>query len=540
MTSAALPEVCNPEQELLRASRPVYLHFLDREYTSSVGLYGRVSVSQILRDVRTISMSTYETLLISTSTVLESEYATAVLQLKSLLSRDIVMTLRESSVPDLIEVKREQYAHVPHLYPMYFNSAWEKIFGADPSFIQRTRDTTSDIEVALKRDLEDPSVPSTVFDDRTMLVAFADMLDPEVDNLRRDLVDKLDSRGSRAITAQLFAGLRSNSREDLKAMAAFTRMLSEEYVLSYIKEYQATTATGLSSGIPTFPRLAPTSPFHHLPLWVEQYRALGILRWLDAAPPEALAEVRAGAPFQAFVEASRLAISCRQTDEPATLNEWARRARLPPTRHTVAAINRSLAAAADAWWTILTERSLIPAAWIGTTGLAMGTERRARHLTRTVLEAVDRFSRALDRNPIVLASQHEPALRDTLVVALRAALPSHITITSESASRRGRTDILIQKGEISILLCECKRWNGPSAIAEGLAQLMKYRTLSDRDLCLILFSEARDASRLIPIVIRVAIERLVLYGAVRRVGQDYITVAISELEFTVWVRIVSL
>lgn len=91
----------------------------------------------------------------------------------------------------------------------------------------------------------------------------------------------------------------------------------------------------------------------------------------------------------------------------------------------------------------------------------------------------------MEQTPAPYLSMDEPTLRLTLLNPLNAIGPSGAT--AEAYNGRGKVDILMRHRSSSLLLAECKLYDGPNSIVEAIDQLLRYATWRDRDLCLIVF-----------------------------------------------------
>ena len=108
-----------------------------------------------------------------------------------------------------------------------------------------------------------------------------------------------------------------------------------------------------------------------------------------------------------------------------------------------------------------------------------------------VLEAIEAWGKFQEGLGIDWTRCHESHVRDMLAGAL-SSLPGALSVTTESSRLGGRTDILIQAGSKSILVCECKIWEGPKSFHDAMKQVLGYSIWRDRALALIFFVQNQD------------------------------------------------
>lgn len=290
-------------------SRPIYLHFFDREFLGALRLYHALPIARMLEDLRWVLLSSYEHCFCSTSLVFENRFAQEALKEFPLLFAEghIQLALREPSLADFIETtKRPQYEHAIDLYPFYYDSTWQELAELGPQFIPRQKDTSREVERSLRRSIESGGVAHhiTVFEPRAM----ADDLLPFFEREHAYLTDLLLSRGHKAVTKLLFGSVleRYWSLESIhRVYRSLEFAISEAYISSYLDEYGGTIATGLASIGEVFTHLCLTYPLHDLRLWRELYLRLGIMGRLKALSTEQLVVLRSESIYIGFVEMVR-------------------------------------------------------------------------------------------------------------------------------------------------------------------------------------------------------------------------------------------
>ena len=105
-----------------------------------------------------------------------------------------------------------------------------------------------------------------------------------------------------------------------------------------------------------------------------------------------------------------------------------------------------------------------------------------------IIRNIYAFGRSLAESAPRIKTLNEEECRDHFVAFLRAIKPD-FSITAETFSRSGRTDMLIT-GSNSSLVIECKHWRGPSYFKEAIGQLLKgYLTHSSQNAAILVFNK---------------------------------------------------
>ena len=73
------------------------------------------------------------------------------------------------------------------------------------------------------------------------------------------------------------------------------------------------------------------------------------------------------------------------------------------------------------------------------------------------------------------------------------------SVTAETFSKLGKTDIRLRVDEGNALISECKVWQGPSAYVDALEQLFRYLTWRQNYGVLIVFSRRKDMTAAVSI-----------------------------------------
>lgn len=296
-------------------SRPVYLHYFDRELLSCMGAYNTLSDEQILFDTKLILLSTYEYTYFSTALVFENRYARMISNKLPLMFQrgHIRLAMRESSIHDYIVSKQEQYRHARERYRFYFDGSWKFIEELGPIYLHKYLDTSTVLEKNIVSNISKGAVYATT--ERLLI----DTNNAEIAKLLPYAAESIVERNGRAITRLLFDSSFNKYNPMANTRRFFETVISEHYVDSYITEFNGTIASGLSSGIEYFSFFCPTYPFHHIPVWHQLYNRLGCIPIIRMMCQDELSDVRESIEFQAFIDATRKFIA-RSVDFHSTGN----------------------------------------------------------------------------------------------------------------------------------------------------------------------------------------------------------------------------
>ncbi len=282
-------------------AQAVYLHFLDRELLSTVRLYTALSLELVRDDVTIGLASTYEPLYLSASLVFENRFARQLIhQMRDLFQLgEIRIALHESSLGAFVLAKQAQYEHARRDYAFYFDDTWRRILDLGPAILPRATDTTVYLAESLPLVLSSADVNLTL-EKEGMRVSQA-----EVAQLAEPVGDRLESRGSLAITARLFEDAVRRAHITAGGQDALAMLISDNYIRSYMDEYNGTIFTGLACGVVGFDYLCRTYPVTDLVRWRSLFSAVNLLGSVRGVAPAELLVVRHDAEFRAFINSVR-------------------------------------------------------------------------------------------------------------------------------------------------------------------------------------------------------------------------------------------
>jgi hypothetical protein len=168
----------------------------------------------------------------------------------------------------------------------------------------------------------------------------------------------------------------------------------------------------------------------------------------------------------------------------------------PPTAEARAAYDRAFATLQHVGWPDETHalgeqfRVLAVAADAGEAAAALGLSawdlaRSGRDDCERALDVLLAVGRAMERAAPTYAGAGEETLRDHLVTALNGAFAG--SVYAEARNGAGRTDILIRIADRTVLVVECKVWNGSKRLHDAVDQLLGYLTRRDEASALVTF-----------------------------------------------------
>ncbi len=102
-----------------------------------------------------------------------------------------------------------------------------------------------------------------------------------------------------------------------------------------------------------------------------------------------------------------------------------------------------------------------------------------------MLEVIERAGDAMERTATSHAARHEEELRDEILVALNAAFKGGAA--GEVFNKRGKTDLHVVEDGRTLLIGECKWWNGAVGVTRALDQLLGNLTVHDGKAVLVCF-----------------------------------------------------
>lgn len=108
-----------------------------------------------------------------------------------------------------------------------------------------------------------------------------------------------------------------------------------------------------------------------------------------------------------------------------------------------------------------------------------------------VVESITHTATYMENHVKSFSEMGEEQIRDHIVAMLNGMLS--IRATGETFNGNGKTDILYPYKEKNLFIGECKIWDGPSTITNGIGQLEGYLGWNDMKASLIIFYKNKDS-----------------------------------------------
>lgn len=112
-----------------------------------------------------------------------------------------------------------------------------------------------------------------------------------------------------------------------------------------------------------------------------------------------------------------------------------------------------------------------------------------------ILDILDNQARSFEKTPKALASLGEESLRDLILANLNSIFAGKAT--SETFSKKGKTDIYLNIDQGNILIFECKLWGGKKILHETIDQLRRYLTWRHNFGVIIFFVRNKNFSKIV-------------------------------------------
>lgn len=108
-----------------------------------------------------------------------------------------------------------------------------------------------------------------------------------------------------------------------------------------------------------------------------------------------------------------------------------------------------------------------------------------------ILGNIHATGKMLERHFRAYAGKDEETLRDNFLVSLKGVA------TGETFNNKGKTDILVRKGDSNEFIGECKFWKGKKSFLDTISQLLNYLSYRDTKAAVILFVPNVDFTTII-------------------------------------------
>ena len=111
-----------------------------------------------------------------------------------------------------------------------------------------------------------------------------------------------------------------------------------------------------------------------------------------------------------------------------------------------------------------------------------------------ILQVIHDMGKVFETLPATYINKGEEDLRDHLLLQLAPRFKNEGTMTGETFSKVGKTDILYRYNNSNVFLAECKFWKGQAQYLETISQLLSYLTWRDSKAAVIMFVKNKEMS----------------------------------------------
>lgn len=113
-----------------------------------------------------------------------------------------------------------------------------------------------------------------------------------------------------------------------------------------------------------------------------------------------------------------------------------------------------------------------------------------------IIATMSSMIKVMERSPDVFKPMGEEPLRTVLLVALNGLYEGDAT--GETFNGKGKTDILIRRGDRNVFIAECLMWRGKDYLRKKMnGQLFQYAMWRDSKLALVIFNRGGDFTKAI-------------------------------------------
>lgn len=297
----------NPQHLIAQIDKPIYLHFLNRELLSPIINYNSDSIrNNILMDVRLTLLMGDRHCYLSPSLIFEDRFARLVInQFPNLFQEGhIRLSSNYYNICEFIDEKKEQYSHAQKYYPFYFNDTYKKIEDVGLIYQRKDTDTSLILTDNIKNKLHDKNNS-----DQLLLNLKLTSSQPRIDGFKPYAIEAIEKRGNFAVTGLLFEN--DFNKHDLqeKERKYFDLIIVEQYIISYLLDFNGVIATNLLSGINHFNYLATEFPFYDISLWQYIYDRLGCIDFIRKCSDIEIISIREEPIYKKFINTIRLCIN---------------------------------------------------------------------------------------------------------------------------------------------------------------------------------------------------------------------------------------
>ncbi len=125
---------------------------------------------------------------------------------------------------------------------------------------------------------------------------------------------------------------------------------------------------------------------------------------------------------------------------------------------------------------------------------------RSSALSQSALAPWREFWQEKMSGPLTYSNKGEEDLRDHLLLQLAPRVKNEGSVTGETFSKVGKTDILYRHNNSNAFIAECKFWKGQAKYLEAITQLLNYLIWRDSQAATIIFVKNKEMSSVLEII----------------------------------------
>lgn len=289
-------------------SKPVYLHFFDKELLSSLGVerYAENLTESFLKDFVLSMFSIKERAYLSGAQIFDNNVANTIyLKYYELFNSYGWIDLYSNtfSLKDLFAQKREQYPKGDGKRNIYLQDNWKYYLEFEPNLVYNYYDTTNILEGFLNQDF------SNNYLDTIAEKVGTNYCSKELNKIVPYLDEITHNRGKKAITKFLYLDklLKVNASDNVYRL--LTLNISERYTQTYLGYEEGTVITGLSCHLDYYDHLTDTFPYYDLRIWRRVYSLMGCEKFIYKMGGGEICRIRNDGRYYKFISTIRKAIS---------------------------------------------------------------------------------------------------------------------------------------------------------------------------------------------------------------------------------------
>ena len=284
--------------------RPIFLHFLDREFQECVGMptkqFSQGHLNRLDLFIKVALLLTRMELIISPSSLVESIYTFKLAnRWKNLLKKGrIRVALKEPNLDIFFEKKQQQFREAKIQYPTYFNiKVRNQIEGLEPTFISRSTNIGKSIDRYWLSELR-----------RTGITSWMTNIEGKWAKEKPRIIEEIlttipERRENKPFLWPVIANTVKDFGLTKAAIFQIRLRITKFFIQCYLYEYDATILSGLPFGRVEFDDLSTPWPFYDFDLFLtifKTFKPSGI--FLEDIEPYHIEEIRHSDEYSTFLE----------------------------------------------------------------------------------------------------------------------------------------------------------------------------------------------------------------------------------------------